>query len=83
MKRLRITMLFFCINNAVAQQHPYLYFTNEKVDKLREQLKSDKSINKAYSEIESIARQCIEEANPYSKIEYMALVYQVSGDKNI
>ncbi|NDV83661.1 heparinase II/III family protein [Bacteroides sp. 51] len=64
-----------------AQQHPYLYFTDEKVSLLKEQLKSDSQIKAAYAEIEQVARQALKESNPHGRLEYVALAYLVSGDK--
>lgn len=86
MRNIRIvTLLLYLLTAgspcATAQEHPYLYFTNAKVNKLKEQLKSDRTIKEAYANIEQIARQALKESNPYAKIEYLALVYQVSGDK--
>lgn len=86
MKSIRIvTLLLYLfaigISHLVAQEHPYLYFTNEKVSRLKEQLKSDKRVKDAYSDIEQVAHQALKESNPYTKMEYLALAYQVSGDK--
>lgn len=78
---LLLYLLMMEVSYTMAQEHPYLYFTKEKINQLKEQLISDKNVKNAYAEIEQVARQALNENNPYTRVEYLALVYQVSGDK--
>lgn len=74
----------FCITSAVtlsAQQHPYLFFTDKKIESLKEQIKTNGDIHENYNHIKAIANKSLNEENPYLKIDYLALTYQISGDK--
>lgn len=74
----------FCITSAVtlsAQQHPYLFFTDKKIESLKEQIKTNGDIHENYNYIKGIANKSLNEENPYLKIDYLALTYQISGDK--
>lgn len=77
-----LTMLLsMVLSTATAQEHPYLYFTKDKVAQLKEQIKSDKQIKEAYAQIEQEASKALKASNPHDKLDYLSLVYLVSGDK--
>lgn len=88
MKNRKISFILFCLlfqlitgtANGIAQEHPYLYFTPDRVVNLKDKLKSDRAIKDAYGQIEQVARQALKESNPYTKLEYLALVYLVSNE---
>ena len=63
------------------QQHPYLFFTPDRIATLKEQLKSDKEVKANYAQVEQVVREALKENNPYRKLEYLALAYQVTGEK--
>lgn len=79
-----LTLILFCslvFSIRAQQQHPYLFFTPDRIATLKEQLKSDKEVKANYTQVEQVAREALKENNPYRKLEYLALAYQVTGEK--
>lgn len=79
-----LTLILFCslvFSIRAQQQHPYLFFTPDRIATLKEQLKSDKEVKANYTQVEQVAREALKENNPYRKLEYLALTYQVTGEK--
>ena len=79
-----LTLILFCslvFSIRAQQQHPYLFFTPDRIATLKEQLKSDKEVKANYAQVEQVAREALKENNPYRKLEYLALAYQVTGEK--
>ena len=79
-----LTLILFCslvFSIRAQQQHPYLFFTPDRIATLKEQLKSDKEVKANYAQVEQVAREALKEKNPYRKLEYLALAYQVTGEK--
>lgn len=86
MRNVRMCALFLCWLIATtfrmsSQDHPYLFFTNDRIAQLKEQVKSDKQIKEAYRQIEQVAQQALLEDIPHAKVEYLAMAYRVSGDR--
>ena len=81
-----LTLILFCslvFSIRAQQQHPYLFFTPDRIATLKEQLKSDKEVKANYAQVEQVAREALKENNSYRKLEYLALAYQVTGEKRI
>lgn len=81
-----LTLILFCslvFSIRAQQQHPYLFFTPDRIATLKEQLKSDKEVKANYAQVEQVAREALKENNPYRKLEYLALAYQVTGEKDM
>lgn len=83
MKHLLLLVMFVilpCLKVLAIGQHPYLFFTNDRIKVLREKLETDKQTKSYFSEIKSIADKALKEENPHLKLDYLALVYQITGD---
>ena len=79
-----LTLILFCslvFSIRAQQQHPYLFFTPDRIATLKEQLKSDKEVKANYAQVEQVAREALKENNSYRKLEYLALAYQVTSEK--
>ena len=79
-----LTLILFCslvFSIRAQQQHPYLFFTPDRIATLKEQLKSDKEVKANYAQVEQVAREALKENSSYRKLEYLALAYQVTGEK--
>lgn len=76
-----VVTLFVFLCCGLAQEHPYLYFQSEKISDLKYKLSYDKEVKNAYATIVKVADNALKEENPYEKIEYLSLVYLVSGKK--
>jgi hypothetical protein len=60
--------------------HPYLYYTNERIDKLREKIKTDSILASGVSKITSYCEQWIS-ASKGGDMEQFAFMYCFTGDK--
>ncbi len=60
--------------------HPSLLFTPERVEKAKKAISSDKAREEAWQRILSQANELLEK-NDVRKMEYLALAYQMTGDK--
>ncbi len=60
--------------------HPSLLFTPERVEKAKKAISTDKAREKAWQSILSQADALLEK-NDIRKMEYLALAYQMTGDK--
>ncbi len=60
--------------------HPSLLFTPERVENAKKMIKTDKARSEAWSEIQKEADALLEK-NDVRKMEYLALAYQMTGEK--
>lgn len=72
-----------CANPAQAQARPNIVFNDVEVSNLKENLKSSPAHKAAYNTIKDKAREAMREEMPYSKLEYLALVYLIEPDSKI
>lgn len=59
-----LTLILFCslvFSIRAQQQHPYLFFTPDRIATLKEQLKSDKEVKANYAQVEQVAREALKE----------------------
>ena len=73
--------LICCFSAFSQQTHPHLFFTKEKVDRLKERIKSEDAMNLAWKDIIKEADNALKENNPTNKIDYLSLAYLVTENK--
>ncbi|HEY4788389.1 MAG TPA: hypothetical protein VIH57_20195, partial [Bacteroidales bacterium] len=61
--------------NANAQKHPYLFFTKDRLDKLKECIKKDTTIATAWQSIMVEANHLLVKGNAEAKIDYLSIAY--------
>ena len=74
-------ILFFAVSFANAQKHPYLFFTKDKVDQLKNRMKTDTLINNSWKHILSEADALLIKGDARVKIDYLSLAWLVTGDR--
>ena len=78
---LSLLFWFFFTNLSAQKQHPYLFFTNERIEILKKRIRTEKDIQAAWNEIAGEADRALNEKNPIEKIDYLSLVYIVTGNR--
>lgn len=76
-----VIFLLSIAKTSAENKHPYLYFTNDKIESLKKKLKSDIQTQAYYNEIKTIADKALHENYPHKKMDHLAMVYQITGDK--
>lgn len=79
---LAITVITACLaTTARGIKHPSLLFTPERVEASRKAMKNDTVMQRAWEQIKSVADAQVEGRMDVRKLEYPALVYQMTGDR--
>src|SRR3978361_2253302 len=79
-----ILLLFIFLNtpnNLHAQKHPYLFFTKNKMDVLKERIKTDTSISNNWNDIINQADGFLIKGNAKDNIDYLAIAWLITADK--
>lgn len=83
MNRSKLIALFVLLATAFTSNgqkaHPYLFYTHQRVQQLKERVKKDTAMNRAWSVMKMNADNIIGSVRS-GNIEEMALVYRVTGD---
>lgn len=80
-KFLVIVSTWFIFINTNAQKHPYLFFTNERIESLKTRIKNDTLTASNWSFILRQADNLLEKGNADDKIDYLSLVYLMTGEQ--
>lgn len=75
-----LSLLTISATPGVAQSHPYLFFTKDRVKTLSEQVKKDSKYKEAYADIERVAQNALKEKTPFFRMDYLSLAYLMSKD---
>ena len=79
-----LTILAVILSIAVSYgakiQHPSLLFTPERVSSAKQRIKTDAYLNECWQKIQAQANALLQK-NDIMKMEYLALAYQMTGDK--
>ncbi len=75
-----LLMIAFWAGAARKINHPSLLFTPERVENAKKMIKTDKARSEAWNQILKEADALLEK-NDIRKMEYLALAYQMTGDK--
>lgn len=87
MKNLKFLLLLAFICNSFSsvqaqkRQHPYLFFTNERMAVLKSRINNDTVMGNAWKEIHAQAEMALEKKNPTDKIDYLSVVYCITKDE--
>jgi hypothetical protein len=73
--------LVFAVFFAHGQKHPYLFFTKDKVDQLKNRMKTDTLINNSWKHMLSEADDLLIKGDAKAKIDYLSLAYLVTGEE--
>ncbi len=65
---------------AQKKQHPYLFFTNERVNRLKQRITKDTVISNNWEIILEEADKSLKRESPTDRIEYLSLAYLVTKD---
>lgn len=63
-----------------AQQHPYLFFTRDKLSVLKERIKTDTFIAGNWNSILGEANALLQKGDAKAKIDYLSLAYLITGE---
>jgi oligo-alginate lyase len=81
MRTFWILLTFFFSLNISAQQHPYLFFTKDRMDVLKNRIQADTSIASNWKSIVREADQLLDKGDARGKTDYLSVVYLITGDK--
>lgn len=62
------------------KQHPYLYYTNERIEKTKERIKKDQQAQAAWEEMLKKSDEVVQSGKG-GDMEMLSLVYRMTGDK--
>lgn len=74
-----LCVLLLC-SVAGAQQHPYLFFTREKLTVLKDRIRTDTFIARNWNSIRDEADALLAKGDAKGKIDYLSLAYLVTGE---
>ncbi|RXK86832.1 heparinase II/III domain-containing protein [Filimonas effusa] len=75
-----VTIALITMLQLQAQQHPYLFFTKEKVSLLQQRIKNDSFIATNWNSILSEANELLVKGDARAKIDYLSLAYLVTHE---
>jgi len=78
-----ILVLFLTVSSLSikAQKHPYLFFTDQKVQQLKQQIKSNTAIEQAWQLVYHRAKIALQKKAPEGSMEDLCLAYRMTADK--
>jgi hypothetical protein len=82
MKQLIIVILFVSVVlQAHAQQHPYLFFTKDKISLLQQRIQADTFIRTNWNSILAEADGLLTKGDAKGKIDFLSIAYLVTNEK--
>jgi hypothetical protein len=80
-KLLLIISLLGFTTKLTAQKHPYLIFTNERIEVLKKRIKSDTAMAANWQELRAAADGFLIKGNVKDNLDYLSVVWLVTGEK--